>query len=622
MVPGEEDVTAATYAAARLLSGAATGARLQVRGRTTQSDGGQGLFTWVAGGSTTIDDGFELAAPGGIWRRADTSFVTYEMFGAVPMTSLADVSHDSTTAINNCHLAIPPKSGATRRPFKILLLGLYGISATINFRDLMGIEFVGTAQFANLGTGYVWIAALSNTTHTLFWKGCRYCQMRRIRVQCNSETVTGANAQLSAFCLADDYVATIQQQCVFKDITIGNRDSYDSLGALGTYQFINGFVTETITGTFGNNDVHLFESVRIQQVVNGWNNQGSQSGGWVYRNCKVVQSDTFLKQKASSAILYNMEADGMNQAVFLLGTGGTDTNNIHVIGYIAQTNFAELAIIQGLANFTVEDSQFDQNCKPGQIGVVNPTHPYFIVANGGGVSSITLKHFQFFAIPPVIDFGTTAALKHLNLKGGHPASIAINNPGSMAQDQRIVFHWEPGDINTSWALGSTDWSPKEQLLYPPYSLVPDPLLTEFPFPTVRCGRRNTSACTDIKTATASGTPGAGATFTFTNALPIGLILGVSLHNAFNPGPTSMNIGDGVTAARWGNKTNTSDSLDNPPRGSLIAGYTDASPFYNKALANIVITAVGGNFSGGGNPLVVTVHYIDFASRYYNPNASG
>src|SRR5712671_5771081 len=83
MVPGEEDVTAATYAAARLLSGAATGARLQVRGRTSQSDGGQGLFTWVAGGSTTINDGSQLTAPGGIWQRPDTT-IQAQWYGVDP----------------------------------------------------------------------------------------------------------------------------------------------------------------------------------------------------------------------------------------------------------------------------------------------------------------------------------------------------------------------------------------------------------------------------------------------------------------------------------------------------------------------------------------------------------
>ena len=66
---GATTLTAATYAAARLIPGVATGDRLQVLGRTSQSDGGQGLFTWVAGGSTTINDGTQLSAPGGIWQR-------------------------------------------------------------------------------------------------------------------------------------------------------------------------------------------------------------------------------------------------------------------------------------------------------------------------------------------------------------------------------------------------------------------------------------------------------------------------------------------------------------------------------------------------------------------------
>src|SRR5437762_4168931 len=72
---GATTLTAATYAAARLISGVNTGDRLQVLGRTSQSDGGQGLFTWVAGGTTTIDDGIELQASGGIWRRADNAAV-------------------------------------------------------------------------------------------------------------------------------------------------------------------------------------------------------------------------------------------------------------------------------------------------------------------------------------------------------------------------------------------------------------------------------------------------------------------------------------------------------------------------------------------------------------------
>ena len=75
--------SAATYAAARLLSGVNSGDRLQVLGRTSQSDGGQGLFTWVPGGTTTINDGYALQATGGIWQRTDTT-IQAQWYGIDP----------------------------------------------------------------------------------------------------------------------------------------------------------------------------------------------------------------------------------------------------------------------------------------------------------------------------------------------------------------------------------------------------------------------------------------------------------------------------------------------------------------------------------------------------------
>lgn len=63
------DQFAGTYAAARLLQGVNSGDRLQVLGRTAQSDDGQGLFTWAPGASVGVDDGYELQAPTGVWRR-------------------------------------------------------------------------------------------------------------------------------------------------------------------------------------------------------------------------------------------------------------------------------------------------------------------------------------------------------------------------------------------------------------------------------------------------------------------------------------------------------------------------------------------------------------------------
>src|SRR6267154_12691 len=80
--------SAPTYAAARLVSGVSTGDRLQVLGRTALSDGGQGLFTWVAGGSTTINDGSQLSAPGGIWQRPDTT-IQAQWYGIDPTGAVA-----------------------------------------------------------------------------------------------------------------------------------------------------------------------------------------------------------------------------------------------------------------------------------------------------------------------------------------------------------------------------------------------------------------------------------------------------------------------------------------------------------------------------------------------------
>lgn len=705
----------ATYAAARLLVGGSAGEQIYIHGRTAENDGGQGLFEWVPSGTTSVNDGIALSATGGIWQRI-SKIITYEMFGAVAMTGASQATPpDSTTAINACHAAMPAPSGNVIAPFIVLVQGLYGVSATINFNLLMGVIFEGLSSFSEAGSGYVWIGALSNTTHTLFISQCRYIKMKHLRVTTNSETSTRANAQLSAICLTSDYTTSIQQECVFEDVIIGNRDSYDSLGATGTYQFISGFTGQTITGTYGNNDAHVFKSVRMQAVGIGWNNQDSQSVGWILKDCKVQSSDTFLSQKASTTFCYNIEADNINGPVFILGASGADTNTLRVNGLITQTNFGRLLTNNGPLTFSIADGIFDQNRNPASQNVVNPADPYFIVDTSGNNSVITLERFLFPSPPgiqPIIDYGTSAALKQLVVKGGHPDTIAIRNYGSMGQDQRIVYHWEPGDdANGSWSLAAADWAPFTQLLYPPYiligpictlgsitagssyngggtatfpavaltggtgsgatatitvtsgavtavvitafgtgytvtdslsasvaslgnnggsgfhipvatnAIVADYTTSELPTQTVRCGRRNISACTDIKSRVTAGTPGAGATYTFTNALPVGLILGVSLCPNYCPGPASFNIGDGTTAARWGNLV-VGGTLANPPTGSLIAAYTDASPVYNKAVGNVVLTAVGGSFSGGGSPMQITVNYIDFAQRFYNANGSG
>lgn len=104
--------------------------------------------------------------------------------------------------------------------------------------------------------------------------------------------------------------------------------------------------------------------------------------------------------------------------------------------------------------------------------------------------------------------------------------------------------------------------------------------------------------------TASTALTSGATYTFTGALPAGaIILGVSARITTTiTGPTSVQIGDGTDADRYG------------VFSTLTAGQTinhtgaTASPLeWRSAAGNVVLTAVGGNFTAGA--VRISVHYI-------------
>src|SRR6266404_5626444 len=98
--PGSSGVAqnaVATYAAARLRVGSVTGDTLYVFGRTSQSDGGQGLFTWVAGGSTSVNDGTHLQATGGIWQRSPDTILTPQMGTLDPLVAGVFIDAGLTT---------------------------------------------------------------------------------------------------------------------------------------------------------------------------------------------------------------------------------------------------------------------------------------------------------------------------------------------------------------------------------------------------------------------------------------------------------------------------------------------------------------------------------------------
>src|SRR5712671_6226574 len=135
---------APTYAAARLVSGVSTGDRLQVLGRTALSDGGQGLFTWVAGGSTTINDGSQLTAPGGIWQRTPDQLYTPQIFGAV-----GDGVTDDTAAIQRAIAGLANGQALTCLPNSTYAIGAVGV----HFTSLsnLDVNFNG-AHFVSLAT--------------------------------------------------------------------------------------------------------------------------------------------------------------------------------------------------------------------------------------------------------------------------------------------------------------------------------------------------------------------------------------------------------------------------------------------------------------------------------------
>src|SRR5947207_7384356 len=118
----EPGLTAPTYAAARTLVGSATGDALQVLGRTSENDGGQGLFTWVVGGSTTINDGSELSAPGGIWKRPPDQLYTPQIFGAV-----GDGVTDDMAAIQRAIAGLANGQALTCLPNSTYAIGAVGI---------------------------------------------------------------------------------------------------------------------------------------------------------------------------------------------------------------------------------------------------------------------------------------------------------------------------------------------------------------------------------------------------------------------------------------------------------------------------------------------------------------
>lgn len=104
--------------------------------------------------------------------------------------------------------------------------------------------------------------------------------------------------------------------------------------------------------------------------------------------------------------------------------------------------------------------------------------------------------------------------------------------------------------------------------------------------------------------TASSSLTSGASYTFTGALPDGaVILGVSARITTTvTGPTSVQVGDGTDPDRYGIFSTLTSGQTLSPVDST------ASPLeWRSAAGDVVLTAVGGNFTAG--VVRICVHYF-------------
>jgi len=119
--------------------------------------------------------------------------------------------------------------------------------------------------------------------------------------------------------------------------------------------------------------------------------------------------------------------------------------------------------------------------------------------------------------------------------------------------------------------------------------------------------------TSIRTATETLSSVSGASVTTASIIPAGaLVLGVTtdvdVALGTGNGTTGYQVGDGSDADRWGAITGTGTGTF-----SDDADFTTTVVDRFSAAGAVTITAVGGNFDGAGD-IVVVVHYMEIGAR--------
>lgn len=119
---------------------------------------------------------------------------------------------------------------------------------------------------------------------------------------------------------------------------------------------------------------------------------------------------------------------------------------------------------------------------------------------------------------------------------------------------------------------------------------------------------NGAAMSTSQTRQVSGVLSSGSSFTFTNVIPGGsqIIAVMTKVTAVITGATGYDVGDGVDVDRWAANVLAANGSD-----SDLREYTDPGlePHYSTVPEDVVITAVGGDFTAGEVTCIVIFHSV-------------
>lgn len=589
-------------------------------------DNGGGQFRWDATSTATSDGGSVINPTGntgaGRWLRIfpEDSEITFEMWGAQKLDDLDDVGFDSTSAINACLAFLAGFASVAanwKTPRKVIVVGLYGITDTINFISLFGIKFLGVNTFNYQSSGFRWLGTPDPTKPMCFVRGCRACTFEYLRgiATLTNSTTTCCKAfwELSGT-IAASPTNTIQERCVWRNIMAGERDGYDRGAGIplpigGGYQFKYMFLG---SGNNTNNDFHTFEFIRCQSVEWGFWNADSNFVDWCIRDSRFHFCDHIAYWATNKVRFERCEGNHIQDTVFRLGNKPGVIPDFILDGFLSENTYGNLITADTTAQIVL------MNC--GIDCCYDAAFPYVIDIRSNENVYLEINNCRFYNAegPRQNTIAVSApggASKTIKTRGS--SQLIYDTSGSSAA-ARIYIDEQLSAIRFPTGLTDEGYRPTANLL----SGSSDPTYSrerfDIPQEVVRFGNRFQGGSSSIQHVTYdSGTISSGATYTFTNAIPANcIVLGVTAYNAGGfPSITDYDIGVSGTVDKYGTKSPAANGTT--PSANSINDYTGTGPEYSKAATSVILTANGANFAGGR--CFLTIHYITLNGRFYNPD---